>query len=83
MEELNVQKKLDVVKSELYFNDSITQPNGFFGRDIKGFKNPTFGKKHSIESRQKISESLKGKKLTEEYKKKISDARKKDNTHRG
>lgn len=55
----------------------------FFGRDIKGFKNPTFGKKHSIESKQKISESLKGKKLTEEYKKKISDARKKDNTHRG
>lgn len=69
LEELNVQKKLDVVKSELYFNESFAQPNGFFGRDVKGVKSPTFGKKHSIESKQKMSNAKRGKKWTEKRRK--------------
>lgn len=52
--------------------------------DIRGDKNPMFGRKHSEESRKKMSEKLKGlkrktpirKPLSEETKKKISEAKK-------
>lgn len=41
-------------------------------RDLSGKKNPFYGKKHSIESRKKMSESHKGKKIPQEVCDKIS-----------
>lgn len=52
-------------------------------RDMSGENHPMYGKKHTEEARQKMSEALKGrvspmkgKKLSEEHKKKISESRK-------
>lgn len=42
--ELEIQKKYDVVLNENYVNKSFAQPNGFFGRDVSGEKNPMYGK---------------------------------------
>ncbi len=41
-----------------------------------GEKAPMYGKKHSNETKQKISEANKGKKFSEDYKQKLSDSRK-------
>jgi hypothetical protein len=41
--------------------------------DISGDKNPFYGKSHTAESKRKISESLTGRVITEEFKKKRSD----------
>lgn len=43
--ELQLQKSNNVVKSDLFFNESYAAPNGYFGRDVSGEKNPNFGKK--------------------------------------
>ena len=48
--------------------------NPMYGRT--GKKNPFFGKKHSEETRKKISEANKGKHLSEETRIKISEAQK-------
>ena len=42
--------------------------------DIRGDKNPMFGKKHSLESRQKISNKLKGKSKSTEARENMSKA---------
>lgn len=39
--------------------------------DIKGEKNPMFGKKHTLISRMKMTQSRTGKKLSEEHKRKM------------
>lgn len=44
--------------------------------DNKGEKNPFYGKKHSAETKAKISTAKKGKKLSEEHKAKLSAAKK-------
>jgi hypothetical protein len=44
--ELNYQIQYDVVKSSEYINKSLAQPDGFFGMDISGSKNPMYGKTH-------------------------------------
>lgn len=44
-EELNLQIKNDVVKSDQYMNESFAKANGMFGRDVIGKNNPMFGKK--------------------------------------
>lgn len=36
--------KYDVVKSQLYFNESEARINGYFGRDVSGKNNPMYGK---------------------------------------
>ena len=46
--ELKKQKELNVVKSDLYFNESFASVNGMFGRDVKGKNNPMYGKKNEI-----------------------------------
>lgn len=42
-EEFKVQILNNVIKSKEYFNESLASPNGFFGRDVSGSNNPTFG----------------------------------------
>ena len=51
----------------------------FYGRDIHGEKNPHYGKKHSEETKQLLSELAKGRKISEETKEKISTTLKAQN----
>lgn len=46
--------------------------NPMYGSNRAGNKNPMYGKKHSDETKKKISEAKKGSVLTEEHKEKIS-----------
>lgn len=60
--ELEIQKKYDVVIDEDYVNKSFAQPNGFFGRDVSGNKNPMHGKSRKGEKHkggENISAALK------------------------
>lgn len=83
MEELRLQKKYGVVKSEYYMNESYAIPNGFFGRDVSGKNNPMYGRSRKGEKHkggENISASLrylyhhteKGKLLREQYSKRLS-----------
>lgn len=61
-EELRLHILYDVVKSNLYMNQSIARPNGFFGRDVSGENNPMYGKKRTGEKHlggENISKALK------------------------
>lgn len=64
---MDKQIELDVVKSNEYFNESLASVDGMFGRDVSGKLNPMFGK---------TSEVNKGKVLSKETRKKISEAKK-------
>ncbi len=44
--ELFLQKKNGVVKSNFFFNESLAQKDGMFGRDVSGKNNPMHGKSH-------------------------------------
>jgi hypothetical protein len=74
--ELFFQIKLSVVKSPMYFNESLAVANGYFGRALNGKDNPLHGKNHSEETRRKMSENRKGKykgiPKSEEHKRKIA-----------
>lgn len=74
--ELYFQKKLSVVNSTMYFNESLAVANGYYGRALIGSDNPLYGKNHSEESRRKMSETRKGKykgiPKSEEHKRKIA-----------
>lgn len=63
-EELRLHKEMDVVNSDLFTNMAVASPNGFFGMDTSGELNPYYGKRHSKETRDKMSKprSEKGKK---------------------
>lgn len=74
-EELKIQLELSVVKSSDYMNESLARVNGFFGRDISGENHPQFGKILSEETKNKISNSLKGKKDNTETRKKKSESK--------
>ena len=50
--ELEVQKKMGVVKSDRFINESYASVNGMFGRGVKGDANPMFGKTHTDESKE-------------------------------
>ena len=58
---LECEKQLQImhnaVKSNLFFNESLATPNGFFGRDVRGKANPRYNTKLSIELKQKLSNS--------------------------
>jgi hypothetical protein len=77
--ELEKQIELDVVNSDLYFNESLASVGGMFGRDVSGELNPMFGKTHSEETRKKISKKRGSKKrydVTDKHRKIISDTHK-------
>ena len=57
-------------------NESFARVNGYFGRDISGSNHPQYGKELSVETKKKISNSLKGKIETEKTKKKKSESKK-------
>ena len=46
------------------------------GESRKNYDNPMLGKKHTLESRKKMSDARKGRKLSEEHKQKIREANK-------
>ena len=54
-----LQKKLNVVKSEMYVNMAIAAPFGFFGMDVSGKNAPFYGKKHTEETKNIIREKRK------------------------
>lgn len=62
--ELDYQIKCDVVKSNEYVNKSLAQPDGFFGMDVSGSKNPMYGRNRTGEKHkggENISAALKAK----------------------
>lgn len=63
----------DTTNKDYGYNISL---GGETGHGLYGENHPMYGKHHSEEARQKISESNKGKCHTEEAKKKISEAKK-------
>lgn len=56
-EELILQIKNDVVKSDQYMNESLATTNGMFGRNVSGKNNPMFGKKRLDASIRMIGEN--------------------------
>ena len=54
----------------------MSENNYWKGKDRSGENNPMYGEHHSEETKQKISESLKGKAFSEEHKKNISNSKK-------
>jgi len=66
-------KKLNVVKSPLYINQSNAIPDGIYGESLVGNKHSCYGKKKfmSDETKRKISESKKGVLKSEETKQKM------------
>ena len=75
-EELRLQIQYNVIKSKDYMNESFAIVNGFFGRDISGKNHPMWGRKHSQETKLKLSTSRKKRLITEETKRKISESHK-------
>lgn len=47
--EYQLHIKYDVVFSNIYMNESVARPNGFFGRDVSGPNNPMYGKSRTGE----------------------------------
>lgn len=75
--EYKLQKNLKVVKSSMYFNESLASPKGYFGRDVLGKNNNMYGKTHSIESIMKMSNNRIGKySITVEHREKLNKSRK-------
>ena len=58
--ENKLQKLLNVIRSPLYINQATAQVNGYCGRIVKGKDNPFFGKKHTEETRKRLSDTHKG-----------------------
>lgn len=76
--EKQLQKKLNVVKSEMYFNMSIAKDFGWFGMKVKGEEHPTFGKtwKKTPEQIENCRKSSLKAFSNPKYKEKISKIRK-------
>jgi len=85
--ELFLQKKMNVVKSTMYINESFATVNGCYGRDVKLENNPNYNKKFNksfCENHSKIMhEKWKDKKYvekqnqirkSEDYRKKLSES---------
>lgn len=62
--ELELQTKLNVVKSPLYINQSLASPNGSHGRCVQGTLNPMYGRHHSDRTKQKLSMVLTGRQVS-------------------
>lgn len=76
--ELEIQLEKNVVKSDEFMNESLAIVNGFFGRDTSGENHPLYGKKHSEETKEKISKTLTGRLESDETRKKKSESKKGD-----
>jgi hypothetical protein len=61
IEELRLQIKYDVVKSDKYMNMAYANPNGCFGRNMSGESHPSYGKTRNEDTRNKIAQTLKDK----------------------
>lgn len=59
--ELNLQKIFNVVKNDLFINESYAQPNGYFGRDVSGNNNPNFGNLWDEKKKENLSKLKKSK----------------------
>lgn len=73
--ELYLQKKFNVVKSHMFFNESYASVNGMFGRDVSGANNPMFGKTQTEQTKALLREKRGNEKrynLNEDHKKIIS-----------
>lgn len=86
-EELRIQKEYEVVKNPIFVNKAYASINGFFGMECSGANHPEYGKKHSLERRQKHSNTKKlmyrgegnpnfGKKASDETRQKLSKIKK-------
>lgn len=76
--ELEIQIKYDVVKSDLYMNESLAKPNGSHGRDVSGKNNPMYGRDRKGETHkggENISKALKEYYSTEDGKASIDAAK--------
>lgn len=106
-EELRLQIKYDVIRSEEYYNMGFAKRNGCYGAPIsgekhsqygmRGPKNPKFGRKLSVDHKEKIrkshpwagkkrpehSETMKGRRLSEEHAQKISQSLRKPKSEEG
>ncbi len=71
-----IQKQYNVVKSELFMNQSFARGNGFHGMDNSGATNSFYGKHHSSEAKKKMSKAWETRVISEETKKKMSIASK-------
>lgn len=71
--EKKLQMLLNVVPNNMYINQALACPNGFFGIDVKGKNNPMFGRSFSDESRERISSARKGKQLSDSHKESIKN----------
>jgi hypothetical protein len=58
-EELRLQVKYDVIKSDRYFNMSYARPNGYFGSSMSGEAHPFYGRTHTPEVKKRLSEHTK------------------------
>ena len=59
--ELELHQKYQVVKNENFVNKALAKPNGFFGRDVSGQKNPMYGRSRKGETHkggENISKAL-------------------------
>lgn len=57
--EYRFQSTLNVMKSPLYVNMSMSAPNGYFGRDVSGKNNPNYGKRHTWNEEQRQNHAKK------------------------
>ena len=72
----------DLIENECYYNRKAceliflthSEHISLHNKSRTGKKNPNFGKHRSEETRRQMSESLKGRTFTEEWRKNISDA---------
>jgi hypothetical protein len=71
-EERKIQIERDVIKSNLYFNESIAAPNGFFGMDVSGENNPFYNKQHNEELQNRIAANIKKTMSDPEWKERFS-----------
>lgn len=70
-----IQKSLNVVKSEMYINQSLANPNGYCGMDVSGRNNPMYGMKMSDQTKEKIRSKKIGVKMplrSQEYRNQVS-----------
>jgi len=60
--EFKIQEEFLVVTSDLFWNLSYAQINGFFGMDVAGMNSPRYGTKHTESTKQKIGDAERGEK---------------------